>query len=134
GQCRRSGGDSPRHPARADLARGASLHPHARAPPPRHRRRRARGAAGTSRAGEQAAPDEPPMNERQGMRKRARGLEEAKVPPTPQIGEREATPYEQLVHAAQTGQLESLVRQAKPRQPIAMVTVEEREAALRASG
>ena len=45
-----------------------------------------------------------------------------------------STPQEQLLRAAERGQFETLVRKARPAQPVAMVTPREREAELRASG
>lgn len=45
-----------------------------------------------------------------------------------------STPYGRLLRAAERGQFESVVREARPEQPLAMVTPEEREADLRASG
>jgi hypothetical protein len=44
-----------------------------------------------------------------------------------------ATPAERLMHAADNGEYETLVATARPAQPIAMVTPEEREAELRAA-
>lgn len=45
-----------------------------------------------------------------------------------------STPYGRLLRAAERGQFESVVREARPEQPLAMVTPEEREADLRAAG
>ncbi|MBN9089148.1 MAG: hypothetical protein J0J01_19755 [Reyranella sp.] len=45
-----------------------------------------------------------------------------------------SSPHEGLLQAAQSGQFEALVREARPVEPVAMVTPEEREAELRASG
>jgi hypothetical protein len=45
-----------------------------------------------------------------------------------------ATPQERLLQAAQNGQFEALVAEARPEQPLAMVTPEEREAELRRTG
>ena len=45
-----------------------------------------------------------------------------------------STPYQQLLRSAEQGQFESMVRKARPAQPVAMVTPEEREAELRAEG
>jgi hypothetical protein len=45
-----------------------------------------------------------------------------------------STPYQKLVRAAERGQFEALVREVRPAEPVAMVTPEEREAALRAAG
>jgi hypothetical protein len=45
-----------------------------------------------------------------------------------------STPYQNLVRAAQSGQFEGLVAEARPAEPVAMVTPQEREAELRASG
>jgi hypothetical protein len=44
------------------------------------------------------------------------------------------TPYQKLLRAAETGRFEALVRAARPAKPLAMVTPQEREAALRATG
>jgi len=44
------------------------------------------------------------------------------------------TPQARLLQAARAGQFEALVAEAQPAQPVAMVTAEEREAALRAEG
>ena len=44
------------------------------------------------------------------------------------------TPYEKLLRAAESGQFEALVRKARLAEPLAMVTPQEREAALRRSG
>ena len=44
------------------------------------------------------------------------------------------TPQARLLRAARAGQFEALVAEAHPAQPVAMVTPEEREAALRAEG
>jgi hypothetical protein len=44
------------------------------------------------------------------------------------------TPYEKLLRAAERGQFEALVRKARPADPPAMVTPQQREADLRASG
>ena len=44
------------------------------------------------------------------------------------------TPHQKLLRAAERGQFEALVRKARPAQPVAMVTPQEREAELRASG
>src|SRR5204863_9772589 len=45
-----------------------------------------------------------------------------------------ATPLDRLLWAAQNGQFEALVHQARPERPVATVTPEEREAELRAAG
>ncbi len=44
------------------------------------------------------------------------------------------TPYQKLLRAAERGQFEALVRKARPKRPLAMVTPQEREAELRAAG
>src|SRR5258707_1280969 len=44
------------------------------------------------------------------------------------------TPYQKLLRAAENGQFEALVRKARPAKPLVMVTPQEREAGLRASG
>ena len=44
------------------------------------------------------------------------------------------TPYDKLLRAAERGQFEALVRAARPAEPPVMVTPQQREAALRASG
>jgi hypothetical protein len=50
----------------------------------------------------------------------------------PAADEAALTSYQKLVRAAETGRFEALVRKARPAQPVAMVTPEEREAELRA--
>ena len=45
-----------------------------------------------------------------------------------------STPYRKLLRAAESGRFEALVRKARPAEPLAMVTPQEREAELRASG
>ena len=45
-----------------------------------------------------------------------------------------STPQERLLRAARNGQFEALVCKARPAQPVAMVTPEEREAELRRTG
>ncbi len=45
-----------------------------------------------------------------------------------------STPYQRLLRAAESGQFETLVAEAQPAEPAAMVTAQEREAGLRASG
>jgi hypothetical protein len=45
-----------------------------------------------------------------------------------------ATPYDKLLRAAESGRFEALVRKARLARPLAMITPQEREAALRASG
>jgi hypothetical protein len=57
--------------------------------------------------------------------------EVAALPPVEADG---ATPQEGLLQAAQSGGFEALVRAARPAQPVAMVTPEEREAELRQAG
>jgi hypothetical protein len=49
-------------------------------------------------------------------------------------GDSASTPYQQLLHAADRGQFEAVVRAARLAEPIAMVTPEEREAELLATG
>src|SRR5258708_1662475 len=44
------------------------------------------------------------------------------------------TPYQKLLRAAENGPFEALVRKARPAKPLVMVTPQEREAGLRASG
>jgi hypothetical protein len=56
-------------------------------------------------------------------------LDETAVAPAP-----DDTPQARLLQAARAGQFEALVAEAHPAQPVAMVTPEEREAALRAEG
>jgi hypothetical protein len=48
--------------------------------------------------------------------------------------DKDATPQQTLVRAAETGQFEAIVAKAQPAEPPTMVTPEEREAELRASG
>jgi hypothetical protein len=64
---------------------------------------------------------------------RAKRLEEQLTAPAPD-DEAASTPHDGLLRAAENGQYEALVAQARPAQPIAMVTPEEREAELRAAG
>jgi len=45
-----------------------------------------------------------------------------------------ASPQEGLLRAAEAGKLEALISQAQPAEPVVMVTPEEREAELRATG
>jgi hypothetical protein len=58
----------------------------------------------------------------------------AKAAALPAADDPAATPHERLVRAAKGGRAEALVRKASLAQPVAMVTPEEREAELRASG
>ena len=52
----------------------------------------------------------------------------------PEADDSGSTPYQKLLGSAGKGQFESLVRKARPTEPAAMVTPEEREAELRAAG
>jgi hypothetical protein len=45
-----------------------------------------------------------------------------------------STPQQKLLRAAEQGKAEALVRKARPAEPVAMVTPQEREAELRAAG
>jgi hypothetical protein len=60
--------------------------------------------------------------------RRERAAEEEAAAATDEAG---STPYQKLLRAAESGQFEALVRQARPAKPLAMVTPQEREAALR---
>jgi hypothetical protein len=57
---------------------------------------------------------------------------EQDIDPPPEAGS--LTPHEKLVRAAETGQFEAIVAKAQPAESPIMVTPEEREAELRASG
>jgi hypothetical protein len=62
---------------------------------------------------------------------RERGKRRTSAPAADEAG---LTPYQKLVRAAETGRFETLVRKARPAQPVAMVKPEEREKALREAG
>jgi len=69
---------------------------------------------------------------RRGLQVRvARHRKRRSAAPKPDVA---ATPHDRLVWAAQNGQFETLVDEARPAEPLAMVTPEEREAELRAAG
>src|SRR5258708_11186502 len=50
------------------------------------------------------------------------------------MGDAVETSYEKQLRAAERGQFEALVRAARPKRPLGMVTPQEREAELRAAG
>ena len=52
----------------------------------------------------------------------------------PTIDDAGLTPHQKLLRAAESGRFEALVRKARPAEPLAMVTPQEREAELRQSG